>query len=164
MPACNPGSFELTAGGNRIEGTDSLILQMKILVKPLQVNGSGFAISGGFFGGDAYVNTIGSFSFLDDRAVIHLNAGAIRDNQADVLRGTWGVGLEALLYAPRVYGILESYSQSGDKPTLHYGLRFWIVPNRFQIDATHGEQQGSQNPSDPQPQRSFNSVGLRILW
>jgi hypothetical protein len=160
LPACNPFGIELTVGGNRIEGDDSLILQGKILLKPLVTNGIGFAISGGFFGGQPFVNTIGSFSFLDDRAVIHANLGAIRDDKADLLRGTYGLGLEALVIAPRLYGILEVYGQRGEEPTLHYGVRFWIVPNRFQIDATHGQQNGS----DTAPERRFNSVGLRILW
>jgi hypothetical protein len=160
MPACNPAGFEITAGANRIEGTDSVVLQAKFLLKPLQTNGSGFAVSGGVFGSSPYVNTIASVSFFDDRAVIHANVGAIRDNETDSLRNTWGLGLEALLLAPRVYGILESYGISSEKPTLHYGLRFWIIPNRFQIDATHG----TQAASDSAPERRFNSIGLRILW
>jgi hypothetical protein len=160
LPACNPGNVELTLGGNRIEGDNSLILQAKVLMKPLQTNGIGFAGSMGVFGGDPYVNGIMSISFLDDRAVVHANLGMIQDNEANTTRGTWGLGLEALLFAPRLYGILESYGERGDKPTLHYGVRFWVVPNRFQIDATHGQQ----NASDTAPERRFNSVGLRILW
>jgi hypothetical protein len=162
LPACNPFGLELTLGGNRIEGDDSLVLQAKMLLKPLDTNGYGFAVSAGALGGDPYVNGIASVSFFDDRAVVHANIGAIRDREADLTRGTWGLGLEALLFAPRLYGILETYGERGEKPTLHYGLRFWIVPNRFQIDATHGEQrQGSQDGS---PAQRFNSVGLRILW
>jgi hypothetical protein len=162
LPACNPGPVELTLGGNRVEGDDSLILQAKFLLKPLAANGSGYAIAGGFLGGDAYVNTIGSFSFFDDRVVVHANLGALADSKAGHARGSWGLGLEALLVAPRLYGILESYAYESDKPTLHYGLRVWIVPNRFQIDATHGEQSARDDGS--QLKRSFNSVGLRILW
>jgi hypothetical protein len=160
LPACNPAGVELTLGGNRIEGDDSLILQAKALFKPLQTNGYGLAGSAGLFGGDPYVNGIASVSFLDDRAVVHANLGMIQDREASLTRGTWGIGLEALLWAPRVYGILETYGQKGDKATLHYGLRFWLVPNRFQIDATHGER----HESDTAPAQRFNSVGLRILW
>jgi|KBSMisStandDraft_5_1062788.scaffolds.fasta_scaffold32777_5 hypothetical protein len=160
LPACNPAGLELTVGGNRIEGDDSLVLQAKALLKPLQTNGSGYAISGGFFGGDPYVNLIASYSYFNDRSVVHLNTGAIRDEQAQSLRNTWGVGLEQLLFAPRLYGILETFGQSGDKATLHYGLRVWIVPNRFQIDATHGDQPDGHD----QPARHFNSIGVRILW
>ena len=166
LPACNPFGLELTAGGNRIEDEHSVVLQGKTLLKPLQANGSGFALTLGTYyvnpqdGRNVwspYVNGIGSFSFLDDRAVVHANVGAIRDRIAGFDRGTWGLGLEALLVAPRLYGILETFGQYADKPTHHAGLRFWIVPNKFQVDSTVGNQNG-----DP-PQR-FYSVGLRFLF
>ena len=82
MPACNPFGLELTAGGNRIEGEKSLVLQGKTLLKPLETNGSGYALSLGAFYSNPqagsnfwspYVNGIASFSFLDDRAVVHVN-------------------------------------------------------------------------------------------
>ena len=166
MPACNPFGVELTAGANRIEGERSLVLQGKTLLKPLDTNGSGYALTLGTFyvnpqdGRNVwspYLNGVASFSFLNDRAVVHANLGAIRDRVADRDRGTWGLGLEALLVAPRLYGILESFGQSYDKPTLHLGLRYWIVPNKVQVDSTVGDQNG-----DP-PQR-FYSVGLRLLF
>jgi hypothetical protein len=157
LPACNPGPVELTLGANRIEGDHNIVLQAKALIRPLTTNGYGLAGSMGVFGGDPYVNGIASFSFLDDRAVVHANLGMIREEE---LRGTWGLGLEALLFAPKLYGILETYGIKGEKPTLHYGLRFWVRPNRLQIDATHGERR----ESDAAPAQRFNSVGLRILW
>ena len=151
LPACNPSGVELTAGGNRIEGEHNFILQGKKLFKALETNGSGYAASLGSFGGDLYVNGIASFSFLDDRAVVHTNLGLIKD------KGTWGIGLEALLVAPRLYGILETFGQRGETPTQHVGLRFWVIPDRFQIDATAGRQSAS-------PEQRFNSVGLRLLF
>jgi hypothetical protein len=166
LPACNPFGLELTAGGNRIEEEHSVVLQGKTVLKPLQTNGSGFALTLGTFyvnpqdGRNVwspYVNGIGSFSFLDDRAVVHANIGAIRDRIAGFDRGTWGLGLEALLVAPRLYGILETFGQYADKPTHHAGLRFWIVPNRFQVDSTVGNQNG-------EPPQRFYSVGLRLLF
>jgi len=166
MPACNPFGLELTAGGNRIEGEKSLVLQGKTLLNPLETNGTGFALTLGTFYSNPqagsnfwspYLNGIASFSFLDDRAVVHTNLGAIRDRDVDRDRVTWGIGLEALLVAPRLYAILESFGQSYDKPTLHGGLRYWIVPNKVQVDSTVGSQNG-----DP-PQR-FYTVGLRLLF
>ena len=71
---------------------------------------------------------------------------------------TWGVGLEALLHAPRVYGILETFGQRGEAPTYHYGIRFWVIPNRFQIDATRGDQGGGD------PDRRFYTLGLRFIF
>lgn len=160
LPACNPAGLELTVGANRIEDDHNVILQAKALIKPLETNGYGLAGSMGLFGGDAYVNGIASFSFLDDRAVIHANLGMTVDGELNELRGTWGLGLEALLFEPRLYGILEIYGIKREEPTLHYGLRFWVKPNRFQIDATHGQRR----ENDFAPAQRFNSVGLRILW
>ena len=166
LPACNPFGLELTAGGNRIEDEHSVVLQGKTVLKPLRTNGSGFALTLGTFyvnpqdGRNVwspYVNGIGSFSFLDDRAVVHANIGAIRDRIAGFDRGTWGLGLEALLVAPRLYGILETFGQYADKPTHHAGLRFWIVPDKFQVDTTVGNQNG-------EPPQRFYSVGLRLLF
>lgn len=155
MPACNPFGVELTVGRNRIEDERNTIVQGKVLLKELQPNGVGFAASVGSFGGDPYVNGIASASFRDDRAVVHANVGVIRNPDAD--RHTWGLGLEALLAAPRWYGIAEVFGQRGDTPTLHYGLRYWVIPNRFQIDATRGEQSAD-------PERRFYSIGLRFIF
>ena len=164
LPACNPWGAELTAGHSRVDGalgdTRTTILQAKMLLKPLVTNGSGFALTLGTFYGAAtspYLNAIGSFSFADDRIVVHTNVGALRDNAAKLSRGTWGAGAEILLIAPRLYGILESYGQRGEKPTAHTGLRIWIVPNRVQVDTTMGVQHSS-------PARRFGTVGLRVLW
>jgi hypothetical protein len=131
-----------------------------MLLKPLTTNGAGFALTLGTFAGDKispYLNGIGSFSLADDRVVVHSNLGAIRDNVAGLSRWTWGLGAEILLSAPRFYGILESYGQRGEKPTLHTGLRIWLVPNRVQVDTTVGLQ-------NSEPERRFGTVGLRILW
>ena len=165
LPACNPFGVELTAGHIHVDSkrngdSSTTLLQAKTLLKPLVANGSGFAFSLGVFAGSEnspYVNGIGSFSFADDRVVIHANLGAIRDNAAKSTRGTWGLGAEVLLAAPRWYGIVESYGTTGEKPTLHTGLRIWLVPNRLQVDTTLGMQQNS-------PDRRFGSIGVRILW
>lgn len=157
LPACNTGaalpwSFELTAGGNRIEGERNAILQAKFLLKKLDPNDLGYALSLGSFGGQPYFNFITSRSFADDRLVVHGNLGAFREDGA-----TWGIGLEALLLAPRLYGILESFGQHRETPTYHYGIRYWIVPDRLQIDTTRGDQTGAGN-------RRFYTVGLRFLF
>ena len=62
-----------------------------------------------------------------------------------------------MLIAPRLYGIIETYGQRGEKPTVHTGLRIWIVPNRVQVDTTIGVQRSSL-------ERRFGTVGLRVLW
>jgi len=173
VPACNPwGRVELSFGGIWVDSTQpgdsrTLSLQAKTLLVPLETNGAGFALTLGVAQLSAfqsssvwnpYLNGIGSFSFFDDRVVLHANLGALRDNQLRLTRGTWGIGAEVLLIAPRLYGILEAYGQRLEKPTLHGGLRFWIVPNRVQIDSTIGSQHAT--PLD----RRFGTVGLRLLW
>jgi hypothetical protein len=169
LPACNPWGAELTAGHISVNSTPNgdtgtTVLQAKMLLKPLATNGAGFGLSVGTLVGSAvspYINGIGSFSFADDRVVLHTNLGAIQDNaragDLQRLRGTWGVGAEVLLAAPRLYGIFESYGMRGEKPTLHTGLRIWIVPNRVQIDTTVGRERST-------PERQFGTVGLRLLW
>ena len=165
VPACNPWGAELTVGHARVDSalsgdTRTAIFQAKTLFKPLETNGSGFALTVGMLANTAnspYFNGAGSFSFADDRVVLHANLGGIRDNVARISRGTWGVGAEILLIAPRLYGIVETYGQRGEKPTLHGGVRFWIVPDRIQVDTTIGRQNMS-------PERRFGTVGLRILW
>ena len=153
LPACNPSFFEITVGANRIEDQANGIVQAKYLFKELQSNGYGLALSVGSFSGQPYANAIASFSFFDDRAVVHANAGRFNDDGH-----TWGVGLEALLAPPRVYGILETFGQRGESPTLHYGIRFWVIPNRFQVDATRGDQGGAD------PDRRFYTLGLRFIF
>lgn len=130
LPACNKLDVEWTVGGNRIEGERNLIVQGKKLLKPLATGGYGLAFSAGSFGGDPYVNGIASLSFLQDWSILHANLGYLEN------RGTWGIGLEQLVLPPRVYAILESFGERGEKPTLHSGIRFWVIPNRFQIDST----------------------------
>jgi hypothetical protein len=165
LPACNPGGSELTLGYIRIDSSlagdsNTAVIQAKTLLKPLETNGMGFALTLGTLAGakiSPYLNGIGSFSLADDRVVLHTNVGAIRDNVAGMSRWTWGAGAEILLAAPRWYGILETYGQRAEKPTLHTGLRVWIVPNRMQVDTTVGMQNAS-------PERRFATVGLRVLW
>lgn len=173
LPACNPrGGTELTLGAIRTLSEPSgngsnFIAQGKFLLKPLQANATGYALSlglsrqrldAGAGSINPYFNGIGSVSLDDDRVVLHGNLGMLRNRALDRSIGTWGAGAEVLLLAPRLYGIAEAYGQRFEKPTLHVGLRYWIAPNRLQIDATAGRQHAS--PAD----RSFNTVGLRLLW
>jgi hypothetical protein len=172
LPAHNPFErVELTLGGiwadSSLEGNSrALIAQAKTLLKPLQTNGSGYALTVGMVRldragpdsgeTDPYLNAIGSFSFADDVLVVHTNLGARRDSRASMTRGTWGVGAEIRLME-RLYGIVETYGERGEKPTRHFGLRVWLVPNRMQVDTTLGFEHSN-------PERRFQTVGVRLLW
>ena len=174
LPGCNPGgNLELTFGGlnigNDAEGRASaLIAQGKTMLRPLQTNDYGVALTMGttrqrpFDAATAshwspFFNLISSVSLKDDLVVIHANAGALDDRNTDLVRPTWGLGSE-ILVAPKLYAIVESYGQRGEKASQQIGLRYWIVPNRLQVDGTLGAQR-----SGP-PVRNWMSLGLRILF
>ena len=172
LPAYNPfGRVELTVGGIWVNSVPdgnsrSLLAQAKTLLKPLETNGSGYALTLGVMrispsGPDCgetnpYVNGIGSFSLADDAVVIHTNLGARRDAAASTTRGTWGAGAEIRMTG-RLFGVVETYGERGEKPTRHLGLRVWVVPSRVQIDSTLGFEHTN-------PERRFYTVGLRLLW
>src|SRR5438045_7196266 len=50
LPACNLFGVELTAGANRVEGEKNAIVQLKFLLKKLETNGAGYALSLGSVG------------------------------------------------------------------------------------------------------------------
>src|SRR5437868_4579126 len=95
MPACNPfGPFELAYGGARTHedgggtGFTENLVQVKTVVKPLDVNGWGWGISvgtdrhlrreaGNGWPGDVYLNFPVTLSFRDDEVVMLVNAGAL---------------------------------------------------------------------------------------
>jgi hypothetical protein len=172
LPAHNPfGRVELTLGGMWVnsapEGNSrALIAQAKTLLKPLKTNGSGYALTVGVMrlspsgpeSGETnpFVNGIGSFSVADDAVVIHANLGARHDGAAGTTRGTWGAGAEIRMTA-RLFGIVETYGERGEKPTRHAGLRIWAVPDHVQVDTTVGFERTD-------PERRFFTVGMRLLW
>ena len=174
LPGCNPGgNLELTFGGLNIQNdadgrASTLIAQGKTLLKPLRTNGYGVAVTVGatrqrpFAAEPAshwspFINLISSASLRNDAVVIHANAGALDDRNTGVLRPTGGLGGE-ILVAPRLYAIVETYGQKGEKASQQIGLRYWIVPERVQVDATLGSQRGGP------PARNWISAGLRLLF
>ena len=177
LPAINPGPavaggrMEFTLGRYWQDSTmpgdnQATLAQVKSLLKPLETNGHGFALTVGaarvapFQAAHAwnpYLNGIGSASFADDRFVLHVNVGGIRDRPANSSRATFGTGAEIMLVEPRLIGIVETYGQSGEKPTFHTGLRIWVMPNRWQVDTTVGRQKSG-------PEHRFYTVGMRFLF
>jgi hypothetical protein len=164
---------EITAGGLNVRNdaagrSSATIAQGKVLLRPLRPNDYGVALSAGglqqrpFVGSlpyywSPYFNLISSVSILEDKAVFHFNAGGLDDRNTRVYRPTWGIGTEVLV-APRLYAIAESYGQKGEKTNTQVGLRFWLIPNRVQVDGTLGTQK-----SGP-PVRTWTSLGLRLLF
>lgn len=170
LPACNfSGNLELTMGGaltHRGGGThtSAQLLQGKTLLKPLQANGWGLGLVAGMQrdprteaggGHDLYAYVPASFSWNDDALVLHTNTGWLREQGQGRNRFTWGLGSEIQLHW-RTWVMAETYAQGSDKPLVQLGLRYWLVPERVQIDATYGNRIGAGS------QRWF-SLGLRLL-
>lgn len=194
LPAINFGGaldrFEFTLGGSVIRsdpnGNSDLVLgQVKTLLKPLETNGIGFALTLGVSRGnpgtaqevvetpfgpvttasesstgthyDPYVNAISSVSVLDDAVVFHFNAGVTRNTSSNQTVGSWGVGAEIAL-GGRFFGIAETYGVSDEKPAYQVGIRYWAIPGRLQVDGTYGWQHASPD------NLNWISIGVRILW
>ncbi|HLX22160.1 MAG TPA: hypothetical protein VKR38_02345 [Usitatibacter sp.] len=174
LPACNPfGWFELTYGGagtrfsgESMEFTDN-ILQAKVLFKPLEPNGWGWGVAAGTdrhlhrdsangWPGDAYAYIPLSVSFNDDAQVVHFNAGFINRRDLDKTVGTWGIGSEVRL-RDELFFIPEVYANDRGRPFVQLGMRYWIVKDRVQMDATMG------NRLDSSTAERWFSIGLRLL-
>lgn len=170
LPACNPGgNLEITVGGalsrsaGRMESGAQQV-QAKTLFKPLATNGYGIGLAAGYVvlpgdtrSGAPYFYIPTSFSFADDRFVLHTNLGAIRERENHATRLSWGVGGE-LLVAADLYVIAETYGQDVGRPFFQLGLRYWIVPDRVQVDTTYG------NRVAPSGDARWFSLGLRLLF
>jgi hypothetical protein len=167
LPACNPlGNLEMTVGSVNLSdapaSSRTLILQGKTLLRPMRTNDFGIGLTVGTqrtsptlpaARWNPYVNLITSISFLEDKVVLHANAGALNERSTSRTRGTWGLGAE-IAVNERIYAIAESYGQEGERPSKQVGVRYWINPNRLQVDATLGGQRG----------KNWISLGVRALF
>lgn len=175
LPACNfTGKLELTLGGARANDaagtqTTDVVLQGKTVFKSLEPNGWAWGLvvgnvrkppvhPDGNLIGDLYAYVPTSFSFKDDRVVLHTNLGWLRekDEARRQHRLTWGMGSEIQL-AERTWMIAEAFGQNEGRPFYQVGIRQWLVPNHVQVDATYGNRFGHRSD-----ERWF-SIGLRLL-
>lgn len=171
LPGCNfTGNLELTVGGattHNAEGTHTtdLVVQGKTLFQTLEPNGWAWGLAVGNIQhpqldkglrSDVYAYVPASFSFRDDRTVVHSNLGWARAQPTHRDMLTWGVGLENQLNQ-RTWLIAESFGQNEGKPFMQFGLRYWIVPNHVQIDTTYGNRIGGAS------EERWMSIGLRLL-
>lgn len=170
LPACNfTGNLELTFGGARTSdatgsSTTDIVLQGKTLFKTLEPNGWSVGLAAGAVRhpGDGkrvselYSYVPASFSYRNDKVVLHTNVGVLHNTLTSATRGTWGLGTETAL-GERTWLIAETFQQKRGRPFYQAGVRHWIVPNRVQIDATYGNRFGVSSD-----ERWF-SIGVRLL-
>lgn len=173
LPACNfSGNLELAIGTGHTRSPDTrsttdMVVQGKTLFRQLEENdwGWGLVVGGtrhddgglGRIANDYYAYVPATFSFRDDRMLVHANLGWLRDGELRTQRGTWGIGSEWQL-TPSTWLIGETFSQQGGRPFYQLGVRRWLIQDRVQIDATYGSRFGY----DGSQQRWF-SIGLRLL-
>jgi hypothetical protein len=172
LPACNlGGNLEVTLGGARLNdtvgGTGVTVLQAKRIFKPLQADTWGLGLATGVQrrksgasspnSNDFYAYVPVTWSFRNDTWFVHLNLGIAHEQALGRTHKTWGIASEAQINE-RSWLITEVFGQSAPSTQfVQMGLRYWIIPNRVQVDTTYG-QRLSTGPTD----RSI-SVGLRLL-
>lgn len=164
--------MELTLGGARGENsggsrTSDFVIQGKTVFKPLEPNGWAWGLAFGNVRhpeinarnnliGDLYAYVPASFSFRDDRLVLHTNLGWLHEKASGRDRLTWGIGSETQLNE-RAWLIAETFGQNGDRPLYQAGIRYWIMPGHVQLDTTYGDR-FSGNAGE-----RWVSVGMRLL-
>lgn len=172
LPACNPtGNLEFTVGGGqaRVDGerpTNDYVFQLKTLLRPLKPNDWGLGMAVGTVNhpditpgpnllGNIYAYIPLSVSFNDDRVIMHINGGWLKDKDSGSHKMTWGLGGEFKV-TPRLLAVAEIFGDSQQNPYYQVGARFAIIPDRVQVDATVGQQ--FSGPSNAQ----WISFGLRL--
>jgi hypothetical protein len=172
LPACNPtGGFELTFGGARSNeegetGLSDALLQVKTLLRTYEPGEWGVGIAVGLVRraqrerangwGDLYGYVPLSIAAGSDDWVVHVNVGALRRRDEGRTVPTWGLGNEIRL-AERLYFIPEIFHIEPGRPFYQAGVRYWVVKDRLQMDATFGNRLSSSTGE------RWVSVGFRLL-
>lgn len=173
FPACNPtGNLEFTFGANDLPDgnggrANDYVLQGKTLFRTLEINGYAWGLAAGVIRHNdpapgqgrlsaAYFYLPISVSFKDDLFIVHMNLGAQNNRDTGTKPFTYGLGTE-VNFTPRLALIAETYGDDRNRPFYQAGVRFWVVPGRFQIDATRGAQSGEFGSS------RWWTIGVRLI-
>lgn len=106
---------------------------------------------------DVYLNVPITAAMGQDRFA-HLNVGWVKHQAQAYSAKTWGLAFEQP-FNSHVVGILETYGEAKQSTKYQIGLRFWVIPQRVQLDTTLGNVWGNS----PSPAQRWMSVGLRLL-
>ena len=174
LPGCNPGgNLELTLGTAELPVEDlglrsttrTVQMQGKTLFKTLETNGYSYGLAvGGVVRSRGAADQVPNYyayvpftrSMLDDRWFVHANLGVQRAGATPQDGMTYGIGTEYGINA-RTYLMVETYGDNHHRNSYQGGVRYWVVPNRVQIDATVGTVAGDYGGG-----RWF-SIGMRFL-
>lgn len=171
LPACNiTGNLELTLGGSRASEAGSrdtlYVVQGKGLFRELETNGYGVGwLAGARWRGERepdqgkisnyYASLLLSGSFLDDRFIAHVNLGAQADRDRRMDSLTWGINAEIPL-SERFTVIAEIFSNERSRSFHQAGLRFALIPERLEIDASLGGENGHRRST------RWWTIGIRL--
>jgi len=149
MPACRVGGWELGAGKG--EGNAS-VLQAKTLLRAPRDAGDGDDSNDWALGltvasqqGPARQQTINlplTISFAQQAILLHLNAGWALPHGA-AIRSTWSIGGE-YAFARRWSASLETYGSRHQRSTRQLGVRYTLIDNRLDLDASVAKTSGSR--------------------
>jgi hypothetical protein len=171
LPGCNlTGNLELSLGGARTNNasgthTSDTLFQAKTLFRTLEPNSWAWGLAVGHvrrpqihYGaiGDLYAYVPASFSFKDDKLLVHSNVGWLREKESKEHRATWGLATETQV-SKATWLIAETYGQNKGNPYFQVGIRHWLVQNFVQLDMTYGKQAGSDS------RERWFTVGIRLL-
>ena len=171
LPACNVSeNLEVTIGGS-LEGVNghssfaNELYQMKSIIQPITINQTGYSIVLGNGRDpkramnrviqDWYLNVPISYPY-NDRLVIHTNLGMTHLTDEKTEKMNWGLSSE-YNYNERIDLISEVFNQSSNSTYFQFGLRYWLIKNRAQIDTTY------MNSFNHIGEDQSFSVGLRLL-
>jgi hypothetical protein len=180
VPGCNfAWDTEISVGGNaqnaKVEGDSQFwLIQAKKRWKKLEPNSWGLSTALGRVSErpgrsqqlsseslapssaqDTYLNVPITWALASDRFV-HLNLGWIHHERLRVSHPTWGLGGEYGL-TPRTFAIGEVFGESGAQSKTQMGLRYWVSPQKLQLDTTYGQ------PVRGGKEERWISIGLRWL-
>ena len=96
--------------------------------------------------GNAYAYIPFSASFHDDTVIIHTNLGWLKDKASDLNSMLWGIGGEFKLRS-KLLGIAETYGGNHGVSYGQIGVRYSVIPDLFQVDATFGQQLSGEGNS-----------------
>jgi hypothetical protein len=158
LSACNfTGNFELTVGGawtHKARSTQNaqVELQGKTNFKPLETNGWGLGLATGALwhpkddsshrAYELYAYVPASFSFQDDRILVHGNLGWSRDSADRLNHLQWGAATEVEVIKP-LSVFTEVFGKEQGHPSFQFGFWYWIVPQRMQVNAAYGNRFGT---------------------
>ena len=171
LPSCNVSeNLEVTIGGS-LEGENghssfaNELYQLKTIIQPIAINQTGVSIALGNGRDpkrtinkaiqDWYLNVPISYPY-NDRLVIHTNLGVTHLTDEKTEKMNWGLSSE-YNYNEHIDLISEVFNQSSNSTYFQFGLRYWLIKNRAQIDTTY------MNSFNHIGEDQSFSIGIRLI-